>query len=173
MRLFILLAVLGGGAYVLYNHFQTKFTTLKAQAHQAKAKLMQALHARIELLRNLESQVGSSNNIGKNAVTTALRLAEKAGNTGDLAEVAILLDEKQDHLERASMQLRNPNLTADGDRLGPALDKLADNARELQLAKSEYNRNAKDFNHLATSGISGFIAPMMKMTPLPLCGYGE
>jgi|GEM_PF-6410739 len=173
MRLFILLAIVGGGAFVLYNHFQTKFNTLKSQAQDAKGKLMRHVHARIELLRNLESQVGSSNSIGKNAVSTALRLAQKAANTPDLSELAILLDEKQGHLDRASMQLQNPNLTSDGGRLTPALNDLEDNKRALQLAKSEYNRTAKDFNHLASSGVSGFLAPMMKMTPLPLCGYGE
>ena len=170
MQWLLILAVLGGAAFFGVTYFQNKFNALKSKANEAKRKVLGALDVRIELIKRLDSQLERGESIGKNAVSSALRLAEKAANTQRIDELALLIDDKNKHLERASMQLRNPNLTENANRLNPILDELSDNSRKLQLARREYNDHAKEYNQMAGSGVGSFVAQIMKFEQLPIMG---
>ena len=170
MQWLLILAVLGGAAFFGVTYYQNKFNALKSKANEAKRKLLGALDVRIELIKRLDSQLERGESIGKNAVSSALRLAEKAANTQNIDELALLIDDKNKHLERASMQLRNPNLTENANRLNPILDELSDNSRKLQLARREYNDHAREYNQMAGSGVGSFVAQMMKFEQLPIMG---
>lgn len=170
MKWLLILAALGGAAFFGVTYYSNRFTALKDKAGEAKRKLLQILQTRIELIKRLDSQLSAGESIGKNAISSALRLADKASHTQNLDELALLLDEKNKHLERAAMQLRNPNLTENANRLNPILDEISDNTRKIQLARREYNDYARDYNKMISVGAGSFVAQIMKHESLPVIG---
>ena len=170
MQWLLILAVLGGAAFFGVTYFQNKFNALKSKADEAKRKVLNTLQVRIEIIKRLDGQLDSGENIGRNAVSSALRLAEKASAATSLEELGLLIEDKNKHLERAAMQLRNPNLTNNAGRLNAVLDEISDNTRKLQLARREYNDYARDFNRLRETGASSFVAQIMKYEQLPIMG---
>lgn len=170
MKFLLILAILGGAAFFGVTYYSNRFNAIKSKAGEAKRKLLNILQERIELIKQLNNQLLAGDSIGKNAVSSALRLADKASHTQDLDELALLIDEKNKHLERASMQLRNPNLTENANRLNPILDQISDNTRKMQLARREYNDHARDYNKQIQTGAGSFVAQIMKHENLPVIG---
>ncbi len=170
MKWLLILAVLGTAAFFGVTYYTNRFNALKDKAGVAKRNLYDILQKRIELIKKLNNQLSASDSIGKNAVASALRLADKATITQNLDEFALLLDEKNKHLERAFMQLRNPNLTKNAEKLNPTLEEITDNTRKIQLARREYNDHARDYNTMIQTGAGSFVSQIMKYENLPIIG---
>ncbi len=170
MKWLLILAVLGAAAFFGVQYYTNRFNALKSKADEAKRKMYKILQTRIELIKRLNNQLSAGESIGKNAVESALRLADKAIHTQNLDELALLMEEKNKHLERASMQLRNPNLTDNSGRFIAVLDEIVDNTRKIQLARREYNDYARDYNKMVQSGAGTFVAQIMKYENLPIIG---
>lgn len=168
-RFILILAVLGGVAFFLSTNYTNRFNALKDKIDAARARLLAALESRLELVRKLNSALEEGDAIGRSAVSSALRTAEKSTITESIVEVGMLMGEGTGHLERATMQLRNPNISRKTSTVNDALNALEENTRQLKLAKREYNNHVRDFNKMRETVPASWVATLMKIEEKSLC----
>lgn len=166
MKYLFILAILGGAAFFFATTYKNKFNDFRSRANEAMRRLEVAIRERFDLLKKLDSAMGAEQSIGKSAVGSALKTGERTMFSENLTEKGMALGETNQHLERAFLQLRNPNLTQLSPKVGIILDQIEENTRKINLAKREYNSYVKEHNRLMESGTAGFVATIMKIDPM-------
>ena len=168
-KFLLILAALGGIAFFLSTNYTNRFNALKKKIEDARARLLDVLNERFTLVQKLDDRLDDTEKIGRSAVASALKTSERATITESIVEIGLLIGETTAHLERATMQLRNPNITKKGDSVDSILDELEENSRQLKLAKREYNNGVRDYNKMTEVGPSSWVATLFKYETKSLC----
>lgn len=168
-KFLLLLAALGGVAFFLSTNYTNRFNALKKKIEDAKARLLQRVEERLALVKKLDDILDDSDNIGRSAIASALRTSEKTTLTESIVEVGMLIGETTAHLERATMQLRNPNITNKSGSVDSILNEIEENTRKIKLAKREYNNGVRDYNKMTEVGPSSWVATLFKYEQKSLC----
>lgn len=166
MKYFLLLAILGGAAFFFSTTYKNKFNDFRSKANEALKRMEMAIRDRFELLKRLSAALEPGQEIGRSAVNQAMRSGERTMLTENLAEKGLILSETDEHLERAFLQLRNPNLSDATKKIGHLLDDIEENGRKIALAKREYNSYVKEHNKMLESGAAGMVGTLMKIDPM-------
>lgn len=168
-KLLLFLAVLGGAAFFLSTNYTNRFNALKKKIEDARARLLDALNERFGLVKTLDDMLDDTEKIGRSAVASALKTAEKASISESIVEIGLLIGETDAHLERATMQLRNPNITRKTNHIETQLDNLEENSRQLKLARREFNNAVRDYNKMTQVPPSSWVATLFKYEQKSLC----
>ena len=159
----IFLVVVGVAAFFAVSYFMNKFKARQAKIKSTDQSLKALLQRRLGLIEKLDRGLGQESSIGRSGISAALRDSKKATLADNVYEKGLLIGEVTNHLERVTMQMRNPNISEPNQQVLKSLDEIEEVNRKIKVAIRERNDEVREYNQMVNGSITGMVASIMKL----------